>query len=636
VSGVCGIIDLSGRPVLPADVDAMASAAAYRGDDGLGTWQSSFASFVYQASHVTPESVRERQPFEEPASGLVVMADARIDNRTEMIDALRPHAPGAPVGYAAWTDVDIVVAAFLTWGDDAAARLIGDFAIVTWDPKRRRLFAAVDPMGMRSLAYWWDGRRLVFATEVHQVLAAPDVPVRLFEPAIAAHLISDYEHHAWTPYEGVLRLTPGHALIVEDGNVRLTRTWDVDPSARSGVRSEADHADMFRTLFAQAVDARLRSRRGIGTLLSGGVDSGSVASMAGTLLRARGADTAAYRTYSWAFDELHEIDERHISDQIVDHFGFTAVAVAAERHGPLSDPPEHGSMRDGPFCSVYQALIQQALRHARDDGVGLMLVGLRGDVLVGESVTDTLGLLLNGHWRAVALELQAYRRLRRATLRSAVRRMLVQPAVATIASLPAFAGVARPPRPSRKQPPPWVRADFLERTGLAEPSTSATHAPPGLHGEVRRRRYEAVFANLVASAMTWSEKLHAEAGIALADPWSDRRLAEFVMATPPWMVQRLHVPKRLAREGMRGVMPEAVRSSLAKVAPYPLYRRALEHSAVHVIEDLIRDPITAAHGFIDADALRAHYADVRSGARDHAGLWPTLTLEVWLRAHHAM
>ena len=633
---MCGIIDFSGRPVEQADVDAMAAAAPYRGADGLGTWRSTAVSLVYQASHVTPESVRERQPFEDPASGLVVMADARIDNRSEMIAALRCTSRATPAGSSAWTDVDIVVAAFLAWGDDAAARLIGDFAIVTWDPQRRRLFAALDPMGMRSLAYRWDETRLFFATEVHQVLAAPGVPVRLFEPAIAAHLVSAYEHYDWTPYEDVLRLAPGHALVVERGSLRLKRTWDVDPGARLGIRSEADHAEMFRTLFAQAVSARLRSRRGIGALLSGGVDSGSVASMVGTILRERGADPAGFRTYSWAFDELHEIDERHVSDQIVAHFGFTSVGVAADSRWPLCDHPAHGTPRDGPFCSVYQALIEQALGQAHGDGVGLMLVGLRGDVLVGESVTDTLGLLLNGRWRAMALELQAYRRLRRTTLRSAVRRELLQPAASLLTAQLALAGLRRARRQRRRKPPPWVRTDFLARTGMAELADARTHAPPGLRGGARRRRYEAVFANLVASAMTWSEKLHAEAGLAMADPWSDRRLAEFVIAAPQWMVQQLHAPKRLAREAMRGVMPEAVRRSVAKIPPYPLYRRALEDRAAHVIEEVLRDPLAQTLGYIDADALRAHYAAVRSGARDDPGLWPVLTLELWLRAHHAV
>ncbi len=614
----------------------MAAAAPYRAVDGLGTWRSAGAVFVYQASHVTPESVRERQPVEDPASGLVVMADARIDNRSEMIDALRSTSPSAPVGYAQWTDVDIVVAAFHAWGDDAAARLIGDFSIVVWDPKRRRLFAALDPMGLRSLSYRWDGTRLVFATEVHQVLAAPGVPVRLFEPAIAAHLINAHEHYEWTPYEDVMRLAPGHALILEAGTMRLKRTWDVDPGMRYGLRSEADHAEMFRTLFAQAVDARLRSRRGVGALLSGGVDSGSVASMVGTILRERGADPAAFRTYSWAFDELHEVDERGVSDQIVAHFGFTSAGVAAEQHGPLSDPPAHGAVRDGPFCSVYQALIQQALRQAHGDGVGLMLLGARGDVVVGETVFDYVGLLLNGRWRAIALELQAYRRWRRTTLRSAVRHVLLGPVASAITAQPVLARLTRTPRPQRRQPPPWVRADLLARTGMAEPVDSASRAPAGLRGQARRRRYEAVFANPVASGMTWSEKLHAEAGLTLADPWSDRRLVEFVIAMPQWMVQRVHSPKRLAREAMRGVMPEAVRRAVAKVPPYPLYRRALEDRAVPVIEDLLRDPLAAERGYIDADALRAHYAEVRKGARDHRGLWPVLTLEVWLRAHHSL
>ena len=632
MSGLCGVVDTSGRPVPQSDLDAMVAAAPYRGRDGCGSWNDGAAAFVYQATHVTPESAREHQPCVDAATGLVVLADARIDNRSALIASLRSTDRHVA---ADATDLDIVVAALVAWGDDAVSRFVGDFAIVAWNPDQRRLLVALDPMGMRSLAYWWDGTRMVFASEVQQVLAAPGVPTRLFEPAIAAHLVGSFDQPEWTPYDGVLRLAAGHTLVMQDRRSRVFRTWDIDPERGTGLRGEADHVERFRTLFEEAVDARLRCRLPIGALLSGGVDSSSVAAMAGTILRERGEAAAAFRTYSWAFEALRDIDERRVSDIIVDHFGFTSTDVAAEQHWPLSGDPFAEMPLDGPFCSVYQTLIRTALDQARRDGVGLMLVGLRGDVLVGESVSDTLGLLLHGRWRDVWAEVQAYRRLRRTSLRASVRRLLVGPAVSTILPQRSRTGSRRAVG-RRRRPPPWVRPEFLERSGLTASPSSRSHIPEGLRDDARQRRYESVFSNVVTTGMAWSEKLHAEAGLAFADPWSDRRLAEFVIAMPQSLVQQLHAPKRLAREAMRGIVPEAARRSLAKVPPYPLYRQALERDAVPVIEALLEEPVSEALGFVDGETLRTHCAAVRSGARDHPGLWPVLTLEIWLRAHHAV
>jgi asparagine synthase (glutamine-hydrolysing) len=359
--------------------------------------------------------------------------------------------------------------------------------------------------------------------------------------------------------------------------------------------------------------------------------------MTGSVLRERGEDAATVRTYSYAFDDLRAVDERHVSDQIVAHYGFTPVAIAADERWPLRDYPAHGPSRNGPFGGVYQALIEHALARARRDDVGVLLWGIRGDVVVGETIFDTLGLLLSGRWQAVWLELQAYRRWRGTSLPSAVRRLLVRDAASAAAARWPRASLRRGRRSQRTlRPPPWVLPDFLARAGGAD-LADADRGPlaSGRRGP-RQQRHDAVFSSLLETGMTWSERMHAQAGLSFADPWSDRRLAEFVIAAPQWIVQRVHRPKHLAREAMRGVMPEGARRQIAKVLPNALYQRALEDRATGVIEELLRAPRAEARGYVDGEALRRHYADVRGGGPAHPGLWQALTLEMWLRAHHAL
>jgi asparagine synthase (glutamine-hydrolysing) len=131
--------------------------------------------------------------------------------------------------------------------------------------------------------------------------------------------------------------------------------------------------------------------------------------------------------------------------------------------------------------------------------------------------------------------------------------------------------------------------------------------------------------------MDWANTLYAERGLGFADPWSDRRLAEFVIAAPAWVVQRLTQPKRLAREAMRGVMPETVRRAATKVDPSPLFRRTLEERGIALIEDLLSAPRMAELGFVDPAPLRQHYARIRAGEPAEATFWWALSLEMWLR-----
>ncbi len=134
--------------------------------------------------------------------------------------------------------------------------------------------------------------------------------------------------------------------------------------------------------------------------------------------------------------------------------------------------------------------------------------------------------------------------------------------------------------------------------------------------------------------MVWSERTYARFGQGFADPWSDRRLAVFVLAIPQQVLDRPdRTDKRLVREAMRGIMPEPVRRATAKIYPSPLYERAIRHDAATTIAELIADTQVEARGFVDGAELRAHYDAVRTEGRRDGALWPTLSLEMWLRSH---
>ncbi len=616
----------------------MVAAAAYRGRDGVSIWTGGCAAIAYQALHVELDSRHERQPWYDEHGGLVVVADARIDDRETLTAALPTGVVPTPRSGTLHTDVELVAAAVQAWGPAGIGRLLGDFAFVSWDPAQCRLYAARDAMGMRPLAYHWNGTRLWFASEVQQVLAATGVPARLSEPAIAAHLVGRFDDPVSTPYRDILRVPPGHVLSVDADGARVARFWDVDPERYVRYRSEGEYAEAFRALFAASVRDRLGTHRDVGILLSGGIDSGAVASMAGHIVRSEGGAPDSIHAYAWQSARLPEVDERHISDQIVDHFGFSSASVAADEHGPLSDYPARGPDRGGPYVGVFQALIERALAMARADGVGVMLSGTRGDLIVGETVLDTPGLLLSGRWRAVRRDLAAFRQWRGVSPIASVDQLLVRPFLADQLARPWFApvrairrrtGAARTIRAA-----PWVSESLLSKTGAVGRAPNAFEPPAGLRGVSRRQRYRMVFLGMNMETLQWLDRLHARAGVAFADPWSDRRLAEFVIASPQWVVQRMVEPKRLAREAMRGVMPEAVRVRASKISPEPLYELALRDHAVAIVEALLDDPRSAQLGFVDAASLRSHYTAYRAGASLHPTFWWALGLEMWLRRVH--
>ena len=315
MSGICGIVAFDGVPVEPEVLRKMADVAAHRGPDGIRYWYEGAAGLAHLALDLTPGSSRERQPTVDHQDGLVLTSDARIDNRDELVRAL---GDGGYLPDEAPTEADIILAAYRRWGEACPGHIIGDFAFAIWDERREILFAARDPMGMRALYYRVEPRRVLFATEVKQILAAPDIQARLFEPAVAAFLASTTGLPEWTYYQGIAQLPPAHALSADAGGHRTWRYWAIDPGYEIRYTEEGQYAEHFAEIFKEAVRCRLRSSKPVGIFLSGGMDSGSVASTAGWLLRKQEPpDNPGFRAYCWAFEQLTQADERHISDGIV-------------------------------------------------------------------------------------------------------------------------------------------------------------------------------------------------------------------------------------------------------------------------------------------------------------------------------
>ena len=634
MSGICGIIHWDKRPVNTTELEPMAKAAAHRGADGIHYRICEQAGFAHLALHITPESVRERQPLASPDSQILLVADARIDNRDDLIQLFVEKQLLAGIEA---TDPEIILAAYRLWGTDCAAHLLGDFAFAIWDASQQHLFAARDPMATRAFYYRFEPQRFLFGTEVKQILAAPEVPAKIFEPSVAAHLAGCFHHLDWTFYEGIAQLPPAHALLAGAKGSRTWRYWDIDPEYRIHYKDEQQYVEHFLEIFRDAVRRRVRSVKPVGILLSGGLDSGSVASVAGSLLEKERL-CPEFHAYSWAFETLTQCDERHISDGIVEHYGFPVTYIDAESHEALRDYPAHGPDRDEPFIGVYQPLLEQAMATACRESMGTILSGDRGDLVAGEYIYDYSGLLRSGQWGTLIRELRLRAKWANASLAGTARKHLIAP-WREILWPPAKAAqfrsrVVKAVRRGRSavRYPNWIPEDFADTTNLRD---ILEPPPPTIHlkGYARRRRYHAVFVAMHMRGVVWSERTQARFGLGFADPFSDRRLAQFAVSIPQRVWNKTGQEKRLTRSAMSGIMPEPARRAATKISPEPLYRRALENSARDTVLDLLRDSKSAARGYVDVGSLERQYGLIRSGERDGAWFWPALTLEMWLRAY---
>jgi asparagine synthase (glutamine-hydrolysing) len=176
----------------------------------------------------------------------------------------------------------------------------------------------------------------------------------------------------------------------------------------------------------------------------------------------------------------------------------------------------------------------------------------------------------------------------------------------------------------------------MTRSGVDQHVEHDPEPPPALEGHARRTRYVLVFIPMHMRGMIWSERTNAAFGLGFVDPWSDRRLTEYVLSIPQAVINRPgELRKRLARAAMRGIMPEELRQNAAKIVPSPLFHQALRRTGVDTIRTLLTDMEAERRGYLNGDALRAHYETVVAGRGAHPTLWWALTLEMWLRRYWA-
>lgn len=555
-----------------------------------------------------------------------VLADLRLDNRQELIDRLTHdgglvrESPG---------DAELLLAAYLRWEEECPRHLLGDFAFAIWDPRRRRLVAACDPVGVKTLHYARVGPLLCLASEARQVLQHPGVPCRLDEAGVADYLLDGTEDPGCTLFLGVRRLLPGHRLVATPGGERIERYWSLDPEARTVYRHDEDYAAHFLDLFGRAVEDRLRTEAGsVAILMSGGLDSPSVAAMA----RLRLPASRGLFAVSFLFERLRECDEREFIQVAADGLGLERETILAE-HFPVLDPETCRPSLESPSLA-WDGCLREALRRTRSRGARVLLTGHGGDDLMLGSYLVYADRLRRGDPGAI-LEIAQHAMAEGQGRSRTLYRYLVQPLLPNHVARALRQLLGRAPSPAL---PDWIDAGFARRHGLARQAQDRPHDRTQAFAEAAR---EALYGHFRQTpwdrSAHWYNQHAAAFGVEVRHPFLDRRLVEFILSIPPQQLFRAGLSKPLLRQAMTGVLPEAVRTRKDKTQLGAFLNLSVGSERRSRIERLLEAPLAAELGIFDADHLRAAWRRNQEGELNELDgvLWYSISLEIWLREHGA-
>ena len=376
----------------------MLDSMPHRGDDGLDVWTDGNVTLGHRMMHTTPESLFEKLPLRSSSGNFVLTCDARIDNRDELIGRLKISA-SALSGVV--TDSEIILAAYEAWGDRCTMELIGDFAFVVWDSRKKELYAARDLIGVKPIYYTYiPGKLFAVATEIKALLTLTDVPIELNEVRVADLLTSMVSDHENTLYNNVFKIPAGHQLRVSTSGCLLKRYGELEPESRLSDMTDADYAEQLQGLMFEAVKCRLRSAFPVSSQLSGGLDSSFVTCIAAGISKDEGKDPL--KTVSIVFEEATQSDEREFIESIVESSRISPDFIQGDKFGPLSDLEQIYEVVDDAIVGGNHHYIWRLLGKAHDQGARVVLDGIDGDTTIGHGYTYFKDLARAGEWETLA------------------------------------------------------------------------------------------------------------------------------------------------------------------------------------------------------------------------------------------
>lgn len=305
MSGFVGIVYFDGKPVDPNLLRRLTGYLAYRGPDAQEIWVEGSVGFGHTLFRSTYYCKDDHQPVVHQEGPLVLVTDARIDDRDNLRQQL--EAKGYPVPVDAPASA-LIMAAYQAWGTAVSEHLLGDFAFALWDGHRRQLLASRDHFGMRMVHYAQLPHGIIVSNEIRPILCHPEVSNQLDDRAMASFLLfgeHDRTDECLTPFAEIKALAPAAQLMATAAGPAIKSYWTFPLSGPVlHYRNDEDYAAHCRDILQTAVKDRVQAPKVVAAL-SGGLDSTTASALCVNLMAA-GQGPQEFRAFTAARSKEEE------------------------------------------------------------------------------------------------------------------------------------------------------------------------------------------------------------------------------------------------------------------------------------------------------------------------------------------
>jgi asparagine synthase (glutamine-hydrolysing) len=621
--GITGWVNLTENTTNHAKdvLHTMCNSIVHRGPDSEGQWMDGRAALGMRRLSIIDLNTGDQPMFSEDRS-IITMVNGELYNYREVRDDLKRRGHH----FATESDIEIVPHLYQIYGDDFVDHINGMFAISLWDTAKQKLVLARDRFGEKPLYYGVFDGKLIYASEPKALLAHPSVKAELDLDALREYLSFDYVPAPRSIYKGISKLPAGHMLTVEGGKVGIRRYFNLTWSKNGHVPSIGEAARELSDLLSDAVRMRLVSDVPLGILLSGGIDSSTVAAFA-----VRHA-TDKVKTFSIGFEE-NSFDESRYARQVATHLGTehyeatlsveTAADLISEIGTWLDEP-----LSDGSLIPTY--MLSRFVRHH----VTVALGGDGGDELFA-GYPMYYGHKVAGYYSSIP------RFLRSALIEPVVNRLPV-----STANLSFDYRAKRFVRSSNvdivARHHSWFGSfagdeqEALLIEDVRRQTSGDIYAGPrhifdscDAPSEIERTQCLDVNFYMAEDILTKVDRAAMAVSLETRAPFLDPRVAQFAASLPFEYKLRGSTGKYILKKAVEGVLPAEILSRSKKGFGIPI-ADWLKGRLNPLMHDLLAPPRLRDQGLFEPDHVQKLIREHERGlASHHKQLWTLLVFQLW-------
>jgi asparagine synthase (glutamine-hydrolysing) len=315
--GIAGVFNIDGAPYSLGNLKKMAQAIAHRGPDGEGFFLENNIALAHRRLAILDVSPRGAQPMTSKDGNWVISFNGCIYNFLELKQELQSRGHQ----FISTTDTEVISEGLAAYGVSFFQRLNGMFAIAAWNKREKTLYLTRDRYGIKPLYYWFNGRTMVFGSEIKAITAHPDFKTELNLDTLNEYFTFQNQFTFQTLFKGVYLLPAANTIRIDSSTKAIVHNawWDYDFSTPDENMSFEEATEETVRLFKQAVTRQMIADVPVGSYLSGGMDSGSITAVAASHVK-------RLCTFTCGFD-MSEVtgveanyDERRDAELMANHF----------------------------------------------------------------------------------------------------------------------------------------------------------------------------------------------------------------------------------------------------------------------------------------------------------------------------